>query len=262
VSGGSLFYEEAGRGTPVVLISGGSMLDRRGWDDQFVALARLHRVIRYDVRGLGASSRPTTPFSPYDDLESLLDHLDVERAILIGHSFAGGLAIDFCLDRPQRVIAVVAETPALSGFVYSDAFNERIARFIRAYERGGGEAGVAAMLSDPFLAPRNPRVTERVRSIALDNLAIFTLDPALMRTIEPPALDRLGEIRRPFLVVSAEGDDPDNRAVADLLESRLANARRVELEDAGHLAHLDEPQRFNELVLDFMRDLNAGRQSR
>jgi 3-oxoadipate enol-lactonase len=257
-----LYYEEAGQGKPIVLISGGSMLDRRGWDDHFVGLGRTHRVIRYDLRGLGASSEPTTPFSPYDDLESLLEHLEIDRAVLIGHSFGGGLAIDFCLDRPERVIAVVAETPALSGFVYSDAFNARIERFVSAYARGGGEACVEAMLSDSFIAPKDERVRERVRSIVLDNLAVLTLDPALIQTIEPPALDRLDEIRQPFLVISAERDDANNRAVADLLESRVANARRVELEDAGHLAHLEQPRRFNEIVLEFMRGLTEGRRSR
>jgi 3-oxoadipate enol-lactonase len=253
---GNLFYEQAGcRGLPIVLISGGSMLDRRGWDDQFTELARWHRVIRYDLRGLGASTQPTAPYSPCDDLQSLLDQLGVERTVLIGHSFAGGLAIDFCLDRPKRVIAVVAETPALGGYPYSDAFKERTATIFSAYQSGGGEAAVEAMLSDPFLAPKAGTAKERLRAIALDNLAVFNFDPGLLQSLEPPAFDRLEEISRPFLVISAEHDDPDNRAVADLLERRLANARRVELKSAGHLAHLDQPQQFNELIVEFMRSL-------
>jgi pimeloyl-ACP methyl ester carboxylesterase len=151
---GTLFYEDAGGGMPIVLISGGSMLDRRGWDDQFTELARRYRAIWYDLRGLGAFSQATAAFSPYDDLQSLLDHLSIDRAVLVGHSFAGGLAIDFCLERPERVIAVVAETPALGGFAYSSAFKERNASIFRAYQSGGGEAVVEAILSDPFLAPR------------------------------------------------------------------------------------------------------------
>jgi pimeloyl-ACP methyl ester carboxylesterase len=64
VAGGSLFYEDAGTGIPpVVFISGGSMLDRRGWDLQFTELARRYRAIRYDLRGLGASSQATAAFA-------------------------------------------------------------------------------------------------------------------------------------------------------------------------------------------------------
>jgi pimeloyl-ACP methyl ester carboxylesterase len=258
VPAGALFYEQAGRGIPIVLISGGSMLDRRGWDEQFAELARCHRVIRYDVRGVGASSQPTGPFSPYDDLQSLLDRLGVEKAVLVGHSFAGGLAIDFCLERPQSVTAVVAVTPALGGFTYSDAFEERNAKIFRAYQSGGGEAAIDAVLSDPCLAPRDAQNAARCRSIVLDNLAMFDIDPAWMRPIELPALDRLGEIDQPFLVISAQHDDPDNRAVALLLESRLANARRVELTGAGHLAHFDQPAKFNTLVHEFIRSLSLS----
>lgn len=253
---GSLFYEQAGSGVPIVFISGGSMLDRRGWNQQFAQLGRWNRVIRYDLRGFGASSQPTGPFSPYDDLQALLDQLGVNSAVLVGHSRAGGLGIDFCLEHPQSVIAVVAATPALDGFPYSDAFKQRTARIFGAYKSGGGEAAIEALLSDPCLAPRKVQVAARVRSIALDNLAVLNIDPTWMRTIEPPAFDRLEEIDQPFLVISAEHDDPDNRAVAKLLEGRLANAQRVELTGAGHLSHLDQPETFDKVVHEFIQSLS------
>jgi 2-succinyl-6-hydroxy-2,4-cyclohexadiene-1-carboxylate synthase len=177
--------------------------------------------------------------------------------VLVGHSRAGGLAIDFCLEQPQRVIGVAAVTPTLGGFAYSDAFKERNAAIFRAYEAGGGEAAVDVFLSHPSLAPRKEHVRRRVRSIALDNLAVFTIDSGWMRRTEPPAIGRLGEITQPVLVVSGEHDDPDNRAVANVLAARLPNVRRVDLPEAGHPAHLDQPETFNELLLEF-----AGRVSR
>jgi pimeloyl-ACP methyl ester carboxylesterase len=167
------------------------------------------------------------------------------------------LAIDFCLERPERVIAVVAETPALGGFAYSPAFKGRNAKIFSAYQSGGGEAVVEAILSDRFLAPRDRRVKERVRVIVLENVAIFETDPGLMRALEPPAIERLEEISQPLLVVSAEHDDPDNHAVAELLERRVANARRVELHGAAHLAHLDQPHEFNGLLREFIQGLTA-----
>jgi 3-oxoadipate enol-lactonase len=257
---GSLFYEEAGSGIPVVFISGGSLLDLRGWDDQFTALRRGYRTIRYDVRGVGRSSRPAAPFSPLADLESLLDELTVERAVLVGHSFAGGVAIDFCLERPERVIALAVAAPALGGFAYSDAFEQRLLRVVSAYRTSGADGVVAAMLADPHLAPRHPRARERVGALIRDNIGVLEIDPRMSKVIDPPAIDRLEEVRRPLLVVAAEHDHPDNRAVCELLEARVANARQVELRGTGHLAHLDEPRTFTELLYEFILDVAPTRE--
>jgi len=71
VNGTSLYYEIRGKGFPVVLISGGGMLDRRGWDEQFEALAKSYKVIRYDIRGIGKSARPQQAFSHSHDLYAL-----------------------------------------------------------------------------------------------------------------------------------------------------------------------------------------------
>src|SRR3712207_9352746 len=62
VAGAELYYEVGGEGQPLVLLHDG-LLDRRVWDDQFVAFARLYRTIRYDRRGYGHSSAPDRPFS-------------------------------------------------------------------------------------------------------------------------------------------------------------------------------------------------------
>jgi 3-oxoadipate enol-lactonase len=58
-----LYCETAGAGFPLVLISGGGVLDRRGWDEEFGTLAADCQVVRYDVRGIGRSERPTESFS-------------------------------------------------------------------------------------------------------------------------------------------------------------------------------------------------------
>src|SRR5215467_2650958 len=74
VPNGSLEYDVAGRGRAVILIHGG-LVDRRMWDGQVSWLAAKYRVVRYDLRGLGKSSEPTTAYSPLDDLDHLMRHL-------------------------------------------------------------------------------------------------------------------------------------------------------------------------------------------
>ena len=88
-----IYYEDHGTGQPVVLIHG-YPLSGRAWDKQVPALLEAgHRVITYDRRGFGQSSQPTTGYD-YDtfaaDLNTLLDHLDLHDAALVGHSMGTG----------------------------------------------------------------------------------------------------------------------------------------------------------------------------
>src|SRR5262245_10412868 len=93
VNGTSLYYDTKGRGFPLVLISGGGILDRRGWDDQFDVFSKYYRVIRYDVRGIGKSARPEGPFSHSRDLYALLTLLKVKRAHVVGLSVGAAIAV-------------------------------------------------------------------------------------------------------------------------------------------------------------------------
>jgi 3-oxoadipate enol-lactonase len=112
--GGRLYWEEAGEGPPVVLIHAG-LWDRRIWDGQMEPFAAAHRVVRYDLRGFGRSSPLERPFSARRDLADLLDVLRIERTALVGCSIGGGLAVDFALEFPTRVSALVAVCAGASG---------------------------------------------------------------------------------------------------------------------------------------------------
>src|SRR5436190_12377724 len=101
VDGGSLYYETRGKGAPVILIHGG-FGDRRMWDSQVEPLSQAFRVIRYDHRGFGKSAPPTQAYSPVADLVTLMDHLELKRANLVGNSMGGTVALDFALLQPDR----------------------------------------------------------------------------------------------------------------------------------------------------------------
>src|SRR6478735_352619 len=94
VPGGSIVYDTAGSGEPIVFLHG-AFMDRRTWDRQFTFFAQKYRVIRYDLRPFGESTKPETAYVVPDDLLRLLDHLKIDRATLVGHSFGGAAALDF-----------------------------------------------------------------------------------------------------------------------------------------------------------------------
>src|SRR6266498_3985375 len=91
VNGTTLYYEVAGEGHPLVLNHGG-LVDNHLWGGQFVELAQHVKVIRYDMRGFGASGRIKKDMVPYSmerDLQGLLQFLGIEKTYELGLSMGG-----------------------------------------------------------------------------------------------------------------------------------------------------------------------------
>ena len=134
VAGGALAYDEAGRGPAVILLHG-AFLDRGTWDLQMPALAARYRTVRYDIRPFGESTVPDKPYRTTDDLLALMDALKIERAHLVGHSFGGGVAIDFALEHPSRVASLALVNSGVTGAsMPADEQKEAMQVFISARE--------------------------------------------------------------------------------------------------------------------------------
>ena len=115
VKGGSIHYTKVGDGLPIVLIHAG-YLDSRMWDNQVEHFSGEYTVITYDVRGFGKSSAAMDRYTDADDLELLLDHLKVEKSVLIGVSNGGRISFDFAVEHPDRVMAMVLVDPGIKGY--------------------------------------------------------------------------------------------------------------------------------------------------
>ena len=116
VNGTNLYYELAGKGQTIVLLHGFSF-DTRMWDDQFSILSEKYQVLRYDLRGFGQSSIPTSDtYSHSDDLKSLLDYLGIETVIIVGLYRGGRWAIEFALDYQQRTQSLILVNSMPYGF--------------------------------------------------------------------------------------------------------------------------------------------------
>ena len=125
VENGSIYVESNGSGTPIVLIHAG-YLDCRMWDNQFEMLSKNNMVIRYDVRGYGRSSELNGTYSDAKDLKNILDNLELKKAILIGVSNGGRIALDFAVGYPELVHALVLMDPGVSGYRPENTEEEHI----------------------------------------------------------------------------------------------------------------------------------------
>ncbi len=253
VDGGRLYYERAGSGETIVLIHDG-LVHREVWDGQFGAFAERYDVVRYDRRGYGKSPAPAATYSNIDDLAKLFDGLGIERAVLMGMSAGGGLAIDFTLEHPRRVTALVLVGAVVSGFGYTAHMTTRGGHYGPA-DRASTEAAIEYWaVKDPYeTAPGNKGAKERVKALIEANPQ--DLDDAKHRFASPPrraALANLGEVAVPALVVVGEYDIPDVHAHAGAIAAGIRGARRFVVPDAGHLVPLEQPAAFNESTLAFL----------
>jgi 3-oxoadipate enol-lactonase len=263
VADGELYYEIEGEGPHVTLIHPG-LWDSRTWDPQVPVLVEAgYRVLRYDVRGYGRSSRlPQATYSHVRDLLALMVALGVERSALISCSMGGEIALDFTLSHPERVDALVLAASGLGGYEGTpeeNAWWEQTSKGVDAAIEAGDLEGA----EDLRLAIWAPLGTDdaagrRIREIAFDNIHELTMDESGGEELDPPALERLHEISVPTLVIDAADDVPTMHSIADILAAGIPGARKVVIENADHVVNLRQPEEFNRGMLGFLEERLRG----
>jgi pimeloyl-ACP methyl ester carboxylesterase len=259
VNGTRLYYEVAGAGHPLVLIHAG-IADSRMWDDQWDEFARQYRVVRYDIRGCGKSPMPPEEFSLRDDLLALLRLLGIDKTYLLGVSMGGGVALDFTLEHQEMVDGLILVASGVGGREPSERLKQAWEKVEAAFNTGGipaaNEIEMQMWVDGPRRTPDqvDPTVRQRIGEMNANNFAMGS-DEARPRRLDPPALNRLHEIRVPTLIVVGDLDQPDILESADLLESGIAGARKVVMHGTAHMPSMEQPDEFNRIVLEFLHDL-------
>jgi pimeloyl-ACP methyl ester carboxylesterase len=250
IAGGRLWFERSGEGFPVVLLHPG-LWDSRIWDPQFEAFAQGHDVLRYDRRGHGRSDPPTGPSSDLRDLRSLVAAQWIERCALVGCAAGAQLALDFALEHPSVVEAVVLVSPDVTGYTWRDTGLEALGEEVDSALRAG-ETERAMEIELAVWAPHSTRDPEGLaRRVAMENLDVLTIDDELLEPARP-AVERLGDVHAATMVVVGDRDLEEVYRIADLLTDRIPGTMRRTIADADQLVNVAKPERFNRLVLDFL----------
>nr|WSY57185.1 alpha/beta hydrolase [Streptomyces sp. NBC_00886] len=250
VNGAVLVYDDEGPrdgdGVPLVFIHGWTA-NRHRWDHQFARFAAGRRVIRLDLRGHGESTGAgaLTVDELAADVVALLDHLEVDRFVPVGHSMGGMIAQTLVLAHPERV-----ERMVLVDSISRMTYNWGRGLLMAVSTLLPFKLFVAANIQRAF-APGYPR--EKIReyieaSAATPREAVMTCYGA-MRAFD--VLDRVGEITAPTLIVHGYHDI--QLPLSQML--RMANAYPdavVRIVDAGHELPVEKPARLTTLIGDFV----------
>ena len=259
VEGGRLYYEVNGSGRPLVLIHAG-FLDSRMWDEQFQLFAQHYKVIRYDVRGYGKSDRPLSSFSDYKDLHSLLTHLKVKNADVVGVSNGGRIALDFAVQYPDMVNSLVLVGTGVKGREVSSPEEEKAWDDFDAQMKPQEEAIKENRLAeaaerdvDAWASAQTPISRKHILKIALDNSHIQKDNPGKLQ-VSPqlPAFKRLSEIRASTLVIVGDRDVRGMQYIADDVHSKIPGSKKMVIHGADHIVNMSKPKEFNKEVLDFL----------
>lgn len=238
-------------GTPVVLLHA-NVADRRMWQGQWDWLATAHPVISYDRRGFGASRtvRPT-PYSNVADLWDVMDSLGYDRAVLVGCSMGGRVAIDAALARPDRVSGLVVVAPGVSGAPapqYGDPVKALMDAISAAAAQGDldakNELQARLWLDGPLSPPERVGGEIRQLFLSMNGSALRAANPG-PASEEPSAWEQLEAIKAPTLVMWGDLDLPHLQERCALVARRIPGAQSLVLQGAAHLPALEAPQEFN-----------------
>lgn len=269
--GTRLAYAECGAGTPVVFLHP-TPLDHVFWEPAIARLSGM-RAIAPDFRGHGASAlgeglpvggfalAPEAPVLSMGrlalDVLKLLEHLELEKAVFVGCSIGGYVLLELWRRAPERMLGL--------GFVCSkpqkdtEAGLEKRAANI-AHVRGAGTAGLfdgmARSLTGATAQKRRPEIVDELK-------ALMTLTPEAAMAVQaglatrPDSVPTVQTISVPVLAIAGDEDGGSTPAEMQVFREAPGGCAFHVIEDAGHFAAYEQPERVAGLVGEWMGKLGS-----
>jgi pimeloyl-ACP methyl ester carboxylesterase len=228
-------YREDGAGPPLLLTHGFAATSAM-FDLNLPVLTRGNRVIRWDLRGHGASGAPQdqacyTAAASVADMAALLDHLQLGQAVLGGHSLGGYLSLAFALAHPDRVsgLLLIGTGPGFRNELARQAWNRSARQSASNLEQRGLRALRPA-------AEQDPPAHRSAAGLARAARGILTQHDATV-------IDGLPSITVPVLIIAGAADTRF-LAPAEYMAAKIPGARLAVIPDAGHAPNIAQPAEF------------------
>lgn len=258
-----IYYEIHGAGEPLLLISGlGYGLWQ--WHKMVPHLARHFQVITFDNRGAGQTDKPAGPYSAAmlaADTAGLLDALEIDSAMVLGHSMGGFIAQELALSYPHKVSKLVLASTNFGGPNHVPIGAEAMAILT---DRSGDPVDIvrrgAAVAFREGFDTEHPELVEELTAYRLSNpvppetyQAQMAIGMALLeydKCFEP----RLKDITAPTFALTGEHDRVVPPKNAELIAAQIPSARVAVLPGVGHLFPMEAPEAAAALLVELLSD--------
>jgi len=262
INGIQLYYEDYGSGFPVVFAHGAGG-NHMSWWQQVPALSRRYRCITFDHRGWGLSLDVDDrgPAAFIEDLTRLIDHLGLDETFLVAQSMGGLSCLGFAIRHPERVRGLVmANTFAGMRREVWLASSDELRLLVQSVWQRRRENGVKRALGRSFTSAHKERaflyklirmVNEHGPNRLQTENQVQRLR-ALERTAETGITrEALADLPTPVFFIGGEEDEVMPVSLMAVAETLIPNARMTVVPGAGHSVYFEQPDVFNQLLLDF-----------
>lgn len=268
-NGVNLFYDEAGSGTPLLFLHEFAG-DWRSWEPQMRFFSRRYRAITYSVRGYHPSDVPEqaeaySQQQQVDDLGALMDGLKIEQAHLCGLSMGSFTALLFASAFPGRVLSLTIAGSAYGSGEDRERWQKSVTELGKVFlAEGLGKAAEDYAIGAARVQFQNkdPRGWEEFKEQFLTHSPVGSAHTFLrIQAVRPSLFDMEKELRAlqaPALILLGDEDMPGLEGSL-FMKAAIPRAGLEIFPRTGHVLNLEEPDRFNRSVLEFITAVDAGR---
>ena len=262
VNGSTIAYSDRGTGFPIVFLHA-FPLNRTMWATQENALSSQFRVITIDLRGHGESDAPLWRYTldqSADDVSALLDQLAIQQALFAGLSMGGYILFAFYRKYAALVKGLIlADTRAQADT--AEGKDGRFQMAQTAYKQG--PSAIADIMIPKLLSPQTvqtrPEIVQKVRTMIESNQISGIAGDLMAMAERPDSVLLLKQITCPTQIIVGELDQATPPSDAKLMAEHIPGARLAIIPHAAHLANLEQPDTFNQIVAAFASELSKGK---
>lgn len=251
-----LYHESIGKGETIIFLHSG-VTDSRMWDSQWNALQNDFHLVRYDRPAFGKTA-PSETIDARADLLLLLDTLGIEKAHLVGSSMGGEIIVDFALEHPERVKSLILVSSLVGGYEMQGEPPAQLMALFGALQAGQIEEA-AALTTQVFLLGEERKASAVAQELrdsvtamalaAIQNGGFMQEDSV---KLQPPAMQRLGEIAVPVLMIVGGCDNPAITKAAADISQKISQSQFLEIANTAHFPNMEAPEQFNQVLSEFL----------